>query len=155
MEAEFTPDASDGQDSDFVRVFNGFSQFCFAIVQFTDPCLHADRNRAFWAAALSSCVAFLNDVNDVLSCYKEAVHGADFLASRPYRQAVSEGIPYLTAYRRSVESGLTAYRRILGLADTEQRPHPERYMTGFAYWHLHCPRYRWQDVYPGLAALRP
>ncbi|MER7674421.1 hypothetical protein ABTY61_38990 [Kitasatospora sp. NPDC096128] len=155
MEAEFTPEASDGVDSDFVRAFNGFSQFWFAMLQFTDPCLAAHRNRAFWAAALSSCVAFLNDVNDVLSCYKEAVHGADFLASRPYRQAVSEGIPYLTAYRRSLDGGLAAYRRILDLADEEQRPHLERYMTGFAYWHFHCPRYRWQDLYPGLREAGP
>ncbi|MEU1283605.1 hypothetical protein [Kitasatospora sp. NPDC005856] len=150
MEAEFTPEASDEVDSDFVRVFNGFSQFWFTSLQFTDPCLRSDRNRAFWSAALSSCVAFLNDVNDVLSFYKEAVHGEDFLASRIHRRTVAEGIPYLAAYRRSLDSGLAAYRRVLDLATDEQRPHLDRYMKAFAFWHLHCRRYRWQDVYPGL-----
>ncbi|MCX4683296.1 hypothetical protein OG401_03045 [Kitasatospora purpeofusca] len=57
MEAEFDPEASDGVDSDYVRVFNGFSQFCFVTLQFADPCLAAHRNRAFWAAAMSSCAA--------------------------------------------------------------------------------------------------
>ncbi|MFJ6619674.1 hypothetical protein ACIQOW_19125 [Kitasatospora sp. NPDC091335] len=153
MESEFTPEASDEVDSDFVRVFNGFSQFWFTSLQFTDPCLSATRHRAFWTAALSSCVAFLNDVNDVLSFYKEAVHGEDFTASRIHRRAVSENIPYLAAYRRSLDSGLAAYRRVLGLATDEQRPHLERYMTAFVYWHFHCRRYRWQDVYPGLTPI--
>ncbi|MFD4908517.1 isoprenoid biosynthesis enzyme family protein [Kitasatospora purpeofusca] len=153
MEAEFDPEASDGVDSDYVRVFNGFSQFWFVTLQFTDPCLAAHRNRAFWAAAMSSCVAFLNDVNDVLSCYKEAVHGADFAVSRVYRKVVREDIPYLTAYRRTLDGGLAAHRRITGLATEEQRPYLDRYMTGYAYWHLHCRRYRWQDVYPDLLPL--
>ena len=153
MEAEFTPEASDEVDSDFVRVFNGFSQFWFTTLQFTDPCLGAQRNRAFWSAALSSCVAFLNDVNDILSFYKEAVHGGDFLASRIYRRSVSENIPYLAAYRRSLDSGLAAYRRVLDLATDEQRPHLDRYMTAFAYFHFHCRRYRWHDIYPGLTPI--
>ncbi|MFI1485458.1 hypothetical protein [Streptomyces sp. NPDC020747] len=153
MEAEFTPEASDGGDSDFVRVFNGFSQFWFTALQFTDPCLSAHRNRPFWSAALSPCVAFLNDINDVLSFYKEAVHGEDFLASRIYRRSVSENIPYLAAYRRSLDSGLAAYRRVLELADDEQRPHLDRYMTAYAYWHFHCRRYRWHAIYPGLTPI--
>lgn len=153
MEAEFTPEASDEVDSDFVRVFNGFSQFWFTALQFTDPCLGAQHNRAFWSAALSSCVAFLNDINDVLSFYKEAVHGDDFLASRIYRRSVSESIPYLAAYRRSLDSGLAAYRRVLDLATDEQRPHLDRYMTAFAYFHFHCRRYRWHDIYPGLTSI--
>ncbi|MFE2107152.1 hypothetical protein ACFXAF_14945 [Kitasatospora sp. NPDC059463] len=153
MEAEFTPEAADEVDSDFVRVFNGFSQFWFTSLQFTDPCLEATRNRAFWAAALSSCVAFLNDINDVLSFYKEALHGEDFATGRIRRRAVSENIPYLLAYRRSLDSGLAAYRRVLALATDEQRPHLDRYMTAFAHWHFHCRRYRWQDVYPGLTPI--
>ncbi|MEV0933100.1 hypothetical protein ACIBMX_39795 [Streptomyces phaeochromogenes] len=153
MEAEFTPEASDEVDSDFVRVFNGFSQFWFTALQFADPCLSARHHRAFWSAALSSCVAFLNDVNDVLSFYKEAVHGEDFLASRIYRRSVSEDIPYLAAYRRSLDSGLAAHRRVLDLATDEQRPHLDRYMTAFAYFHFHCRRYRWHDIYPGLTPI--
>lgn len=39
MEAEFTPEASDEVDSDFVRVFNGFSQLWFTALQFTDVTL--------------------------------------------------------------------------------------------------------------------
>ena len=153
METEFTPDASDAVDSDFVRIFNGFSQFWFTSLQFTASCLDAHRNRAFWSAALSPCVAFLNDVNDVLSFYKEAVHGEDFLASRIYRHAVQENIPYLDAYRRSLDGGLTAYRRVLDLATAEQRPHLDRYMLAFAYWHFHCRRYRWHDIYPDLSMI--
>ncbi|GAA1959296.1 hypothetical protein [Kitasatospora viridis] len=153
MEAEFTPEAADPVDSDFVRIFNGFSQFWFTSLQFTDPSLRAEDNRGFWAAALSAGVAFLNDVNDVLSFYKEAVHGGDFAVSRIHRQSVAGRVPYLTAYRRAVEGGLAAYRRILALASEEQRPHLERYLTGFAYWHFHCPRYRWQDVYPELTMI--
>jgi hypothetical protein len=150
MEAEFTPGVSDQVDGDFVRVFNGFSQFWFLSLQFADSCLDASVHRRFWAAALSSCVAYLNDINDVLSCYKEAVHGEDFLIGRIHRRSAQEGIPYLAAYRRSLDSGLAAYHRILDLATEEQRPYLDRYMTGFAYWHLHCRRYLWQDVYPGL-----
>ncbi|MER5541114.1 hypothetical protein ABT072_01230 [Streptomyces sp. NPDC002589] len=153
MEAEFTPETSDEIDTDFVRVFNGFSQFWFVSLQFTDPCLSAHRHRAFWAAALSSCVAFLNGINDVLSFYKEAVDGEDFVAGLIYRRSVSENIPYLAAYRRSLDSGLAAYHRILDLATDEQRPHLDRYMTGFAHWHFHCRRYRWQDIYPGLTPI--
>jgi hypothetical protein len=153
MEAEFTPEVSDDVDSDFVRVFNGFSQFWFTSVQFADPCLNASDNRAFWSAALSSGVAFLNDVNDVLSFYKEAVHGADFAASRIYRRSVKENLPYLDVYRQSLDSGLAAYHRVLDLATEQQRPHLDRYLTGFAYWHFHCRRYRWQDVYPDLAPM--
>ncbi|MFI9382040.1 hypothetical protein [Kutzneria sp. NPDC052558] len=153
MEAEFTPEVSDDVDSDFVRVFNGFSQFWFTSVQFCDPCLSARRHGAFWAAALSSGVAFLNDVNDVLSFYKEAVHGADFAASRIYRRSIQENLPYLAVYRQSLDGGLAAYRRILELATDEQRPHLDRYLTGFAYWHFHCRRYRWQDIYPDLTPI--
>ncbi|GAA4550822.1 hypothetical protein [Amycolatopsis samaneae] len=153
MEAEFSPEASDGVDSDFVRVFNGFSQFWFTSLQFTDPSLSAHSHRGFWSAALSSCVAFLNDVNDVLSFYKEAVHGGDFAASRLYRRSIQEGVPYLTVYRQSLAGGLAAYRRVLELATEEQRPHLDRYMTGFAYWHFHCRRYRWQHIFPGLTQI--
>ncbi|GGS74046.1 hypothetical protein GCM10010222_13790 [Streptomyces tanashiensis] len=73
--------------------------------------------------------------------------------SRIHRRAVQEGIPYLASYRHSVDSGLEAYRRVLRLANDEQRPHLERYMTAYVYWHLHCRRYRWQDVYPDLAMI--
>ncbi|WP_169811282.1 FAD-dependent oxidoreductase [Nocardia anaemiae] len=150
MEAEFTPEASDEIDSDFVRTFNGYGQFWFTSLQFIDPCLSAHRNRAFWSAALSSGEAFLSDMNDVLSFYKEAVHGEDFLVSRIYRRSVKENIPYLAAYRRSLDSGRAAYRRILDLATDEQRPHLDRYLIGYVYWHFVCRRCRWQDIYPGL-----
>lgn len=153
MEAEFTPGVSDEIDSDFVRTFNGYGQFWFTSLQFVDPCLSAHRNRAFWSAALSSCDAFLSDMNDVLSFYKEAVHGEDFVVSRIYRRSVQENIPYLAAYRRCFDGGLAAYRRILDLATDEQRPHLDRYMTGYVYWHFHSRRYRWQDIYPGLSPL--
>ncbi|MFD0275350.1 hypothetical protein ACFVHB_15795 [Kitasatospora sp. NPDC127111] len=153
MEAEFDPEVSDGIDSDFVRAFNGFSQFWFTSLQFADPCLRADTHRGFWSAALGSGVAFLNDINDVVSCYKEAVHGADFAVSRIHRRSVAERLPYLAAYRQTLDSGISAYRRVLDLATEEQRPHLDRYLTGFTHWQLHCARYRWREVYPALAPL--
>ncbi|WP_327596769.1 hypothetical protein [Streptomyces chartreusis] len=111
------------------------------------------RHPAFWSAVLSPGVTFLNDINDVLSFYKEAVHGHDFTTSRIYRHSVRENIPYLTAYRRTLDSGLAAYHRALSPATPEQRPHLDRYMTAFAYWHLHSSRYRWQHIHPHLTPL--
>uniref|UniRef100_A0AAU1IAF5 Trichodiene synthase n=1 Tax=Streptomyces sp. NBC_00180 TaxID=2903632 RepID=A0AAU1IAF5_9ACTN len=154
MEAEFTPQTSDDVDSDYVRIFNGFSQFWFTSLQFTDPCLDACSQRAFWSAALSPCVTFLNDINDVLSFYKEAVHGGDFVAGRIYRRSVKENVPYLAVYREILESGLTAYRRVPALADDEQRRHLDRYMQAFIHWHFRSPRYGWQKIYPGLTPIR-
>ncbi|WP_405594060.1 hypothetical protein [Streptomyces sp. NBC_01092] len=153
MEAEFTPEASDGIDSDYVRGFNGFSQFWFTSLQFSDSSLSARSHRAFWSAVLSSCVAFLNDMNDVLSFYKEAVHGGDFVAGRIYRRSVQAGLPYLTVYREILDSGMASYRRILDLATEEQRPHLDRYMTAFIHWHFRSSRYRWQRIYPDLAPI--
>ncbi|MFF4368335.1 hypothetical protein [Streptomyces sp. NPDC001594] len=153
MEAEFTPDVSDGVDSDFVRAYNGFSQFWFVSLQFTDPCLEARTNRAFWSASLCSGVTFLNDVNDVLSSYKEAVDGADFVRSRLHRDSVREGAPYRAVARRTLDGGLTARDRILALATDDQRPHLERYTAGYVYFHLRCRRYRWNDVYPALTPI--
>ncbi|WP_225804466.1 hypothetical protein [Streptomyces sp. NK15101] len=153
MEAEFTPEVSDGVDSDFVRAYNGFSQFWFVSLQFTDPCLDARTNRAFWSASLCSGVTFLNDVNDVLSSYKEAVDGADFVSSRLYRSCVREGVAYRAVARRTLDSGLGARDRLLALASADQRPHLERYAAGYVCFHLRCRRYRWNDVYPGLTPI--
>ncbi|MFI8823947.1 hypothetical protein [Streptomyces sp. NPDC053431] len=153
MEAEFTPEASDGVDSDFVRAYNGFSQFWFVSLQFTDRCLDARTNRAFWSCSLSSGVTFLNDINDVLSSYKEAVDGADFVSSRLYRTCVREGIAYQAVVRRTLESGLSARDRLLALAADDQRAHLERYVAGYVYFHLRCRRYRWNDIYPALTPI--
>ncbi|KUO05593.1 hypothetical protein AQJ67_05475 [Streptomyces caeruleatus] len=153
MEAQFSRQASDEVDSDFVRIFNGFSQFWFTSLQFTDPCLNARSHQAFWSAALSPCVTFLNDINDVLSFYKEAVHGEDFVVGRLYRQAVQGDRPYLEVYRQTLHNGLAAYRHILALASDEQRPWLDRYMRAFIHWHFRSSRYRWQNVYPGLSPL--
>ncbi|MFC5664276.1 hypothetical protein ACFP3U_14945 [Kitasatospora misakiensis] len=71
--------------------------------------------------------------------------------SRIHRRAVAERIPYLAAYRQVLAGGLAAHRRrILDLATEEQRPHLDRYLTGFTHWQLHSRRYRWHDLYPGL-----
>ena len=61
MEGHFTSQACDQVDSDYVRIFNGFSQFWFTSLQFTHPCLSARSHQAFWSAVLSPCVTFLND----------------------------------------------------------------------------------------------
>ncbi|MFJ8053542.1 hypothetical protein [Streptomyces luteogriseus] len=47
MEGHFTPQACDQADSDYVRIFNGFSQFWFTSLQFTHPCLSARSHQAF------------------------------------------------------------------------------------------------------------
>ncbi|MEJ8667600.1 hypothetical protein WKI71_00630 [Streptomyces sp. MS1.AVA.1] len=62
-------------------------------------------------------------------------------------------MPYLAVYREILESGLTAYRRVLALADDEQRRHLDRYMQAFIHWHFRSPRYGWQKIYPGLTPI--
>ncbi|ANZ14768.1 hypothetical protein O1L44_02150 [Streptomyces noursei] len=153
MEAEFTPTVSDEIDTEYVRVLTGFCDFWFITLQFAAPCLHTGTNWGFWTAALSSMVAFLDDFNDVLSFSKEAINGTDFRASLVYRRSVQENISYLDSYRRTLDGGVAAYRRILRLATDEQRPHLDRYMTGFIYWHLRSARYGWQAIQPSLTPL--
>ncbi|MFI6809063.1 hypothetical protein ACIBO6_29360 [Streptomyces luteogriseus] len=136
-----------------MRVFNGFSQFWSTSVQFTHPCLGARSHQAFWSAVLSPCVTFLNDINDVLSFYKETVHGEDFEVGRLYRRSVQENQPYPEVFRQTFDNGLTAYRRVPALATDEQRHHLDRCMRAFIHWHFHSSRYRWQSIYPGLAPL--
>ncbi|MGW6915353.1 hypothetical protein ACWGB8_16280 [Kitasatospora sp. NPDC054939] len=55
--------------------------------------------------------------------------------------------------RKRGAGGLAARDRLLALATDEQRPHVERYLGGYVYFHLRCRRYRWNDVYPGLAPI--
>lgn len=153
MEAELTPAVDDDIDTEYVRAASGFCEAWFFMLQFAGPCLRARANWGFWTQVFSSTVAFLIDFNDMLSFYKEAIHGTDFRTGRLYRRCVQEGIPYLDSYRRALDSGMTAYRRILRLADDGQRPHLDRYMRAYIHWHLRSARYRWQALYPSLTPL--
>ncbi|MFF3115641.1 hypothetical protein ACFVSN_41470 [Kitasatospora sp. NPDC057904] len=150
MEGEFTAEASDGIDTEFVRARSGYCEIWSAALQFAAPCLEIGADRRFWAAALSPTVGFLNDFNDLLSFYKEAVDGDDFLASRIYRHAMTRGVPYLDAFRDVFVAARATHRRLRELASAEQYPYIDRFVTGFVHWHFCVPRYRWQDVYPTL-----
>ncbi|WP_197356494.1 hypothetical protein [Streptomyces clavuligerus] len=153
FEAEFTGDASDAIDTSFVRGRTGFCAFWFSAAQFLHPGLDFCRNVSFWAAALPSMVDFLNDGNDVLSFYKEALHGGDFTSNAIYRSAVRQDIPYLDAYRATLDRYRRSERRILALADDVQRPYLAHLMTGYTYWHLHVSRYHWQELDPRFAPI--
>ncbi|WP_017558629.1 isoprenoid biosynthesis enzyme family protein [Nocardiopsis baichengensis] len=150
VENEFAEDATDDIDTQYVRSLTGFCEMWFTSLQFLDPCLSFTGNMGFWAPALSSMVKFLNDFNDLLSFYKEAIDEHDFAVSRIYRNAVRHGEPYVDCYRSTLDSGIDAYRRIMDLGDERQRPFLENYMRGFIYWHLHVKRYRWWEVYPDI-----
>ncbi|MFJ8477940.1 hypothetical protein [Kitasatospora sp. NPDC094011] len=155
MEAEFTPTVSDEVDTEYVRALTGFAEPWALSLQFVDPCLRVATNWGFWVAALSPMVTFINGLNDVLSFYKEAIDGTDFQGSRVYRRAVREGVPYLDSYRETLDAGLAAHQQILRLATDEQRPHLDRYLTGYLHWHLRSPRYRLQDLRPSLTPIDP
>ncbi|GGX08910.1 hypothetical protein [Streptomyces noursei] len=153
MEAEFAPTVNDEIDTEYVRALTGFCDFWFIALRFAAPCLHTGTNWGFWAAVFSFMVAFLNDFIDVLSFCKEAIDGTDFRAGLVYRRSVQENISYLDSCRRTFDSGVAAHRRILRLATEEQRPHLDRYMTGFIYWHLRSARYGWQAIRPSVTSI--
>lgn len=150
FEHEFSADAADEIDTQYVRWASGFAEFWSTLLQFVDPCLDFCRNLRFWATALRPMVDFLNEFNDVLSFYKEALDGRDLMWSKPYRTAVRQGISYLDAYRQALDLGLRSYRQILDLADDQQRPYLDNYMKGYIYWHTHTARYRWKDLFPAI-----
>jgi hypothetical protein len=150
LEQEFSADGTDQIDTGYIRWAAGFAEFWSATLQFADPSLEFCGNVGFWAGALHPMVDFLNEFNDVLSFYKEAMDGRDLIGSKPYRAALRNGIPYLDAYRQALDLGLRSYRQILDLADDEQRPYLDNYMKGYIYWHTHTVRYRWKDIFPAI-----
>ncbi|MDS1272667.1 hypothetical protein RIF23_20490 [Lipingzhangella sp. LS1_29] len=150
VENEFAEDVTDSIDTQYVRSLTGFCEMWFTSLQFLDPCLYFSRNMGFWAPSLSFMVKFLNDFNDLLSFYKEAVNEHDFAVSRIYRNAIRSRKAYVDCYGDTLNSGVDAYHRIMDLGNEEQRPFLENYMQGFIYWHLHVKRYRWWEVYPDI-----
>ena len=150
FEHQFSADVADGIDTEYVRRASGFAEFWSTLLQFVDPCLDFCANLRFWAAALRPMVDFLNEFNDVLSFYKEAMDGRDLIWSKPYRTAVRQGIPYLDAYRQALDLGIRSYQQVLDLADDRQRPYLDNYMKGYIYWHTHTARYRWKDLFPEI-----
>jgi Trichodiene synthase (TRI5) len=150
LEQEFSADGADQIDTEYVRRASGFADFWSTTLQFADASLEFCGNVGFWARALPPMVDFLNEFNDVLSFYKEALDGRDLIGSKPYRAAVRKGIPYLDAYRQALDLGLRSYRQVLDLADDKQRPYLDNYMKGYIYWHMHTARYRWKDIFPAI-----
>jgi Trichodiene synthase (TRI5) len=150
LEQEFSTDGTDQIDTEYVRRASGFAEFWSATLQFVDPSLEFCGNVGFWAGALHPMVDFLNEFNDVLSFYKEALDGRDLISSKPYRAALRKGIPYLDAYRQALDLATRSYRQILDLADDKQRPYLDNYMKGYIYWHTHTARYRWKDILPAI-----
>jgi hypothetical protein len=153
FEHEFSSDGADRIDTGYVRRASGFAEFWSTLLQFVDPSLDFLGNLSFWAAAMGPMVDFLNEFNDALSFYKEAMDGRDLIWSKPYRTAVREGISYLDAYRQAVDLGVRSYRQILDLADSSQRPYLDNYMKGYIYWHTHTARYRWKDIFPAISLM--
>ncbi|MER7702430.1 hypothetical protein ABTX81_05970 [Kitasatospora sp. NPDC097605] len=150
LETECGTDRHRFLDTGYIRSRSGFCEAYATALQFVDPCMDFVENLAFWGAAMGQLVVFLNDINDVLSFYKEALDGRDFTVSSIYGESVRNGIPYRDAYRAKLDSGLRAQRRIIELAGPERTPHVENYLHGYWYWHLHVDRYGWGDLIPGL-----
>ncbi|MFF7167391.1 hypothetical protein ACFZBP_39485 [Streptomyces sp. NPDC008086] len=140
MEAQFSSQAADEVDSDFVHIFNGFSQFWFTSLQFTDLCLNARSQQAFWSAVLF-CP----------STKRQSMARTSASAGSLFRHAVQQNRPYLEVCRHTLTNGLAAHHDILALASDEQRPCLDRYMRAFIHRHFHSSRYGWQNIYPGLA----
>lgn len=153
MEADLTPEADDSVDADYVRVRTGFCGFWFSMLQFMHPSMEFTKNTRFWGSCLPSMSNFLIDINDTLSCYKEAIDGGEFTGSRIYRRALGQGIPYEEAWRAMLAHGIQAENHILAMADDTQRPFVERYTSGYYAWHLHADRYRWRDHFPHIKVL--
>lgn len=150
LEQEFSADGADQIDTEYVRRASGFAEFWSTTLQFADPSLEFCGNVGFWAGALHPMVDFLNEFNDVLSFYKEAMDGRDLIVSKPYRAAVRKGIPYLDAYQHALDLGLQSYRQILDLADGSRRRYLDNFMKGYIYWHTHTARYRWKEIFPAI-----
>ncbi|MGA5278507.1 hypothetical protein ACPCKL_33020 [Streptomyces cellulosae] len=87
-ECEYSRDVSDRMSTDWVRNRCGFSEFWGYTLAFAGPSLKSWR---LWASVMEPMVAYLNDVNDLLSIYKEAVDGRDFSLNRLYRISVRQG----------------------------------------------------------------
>ncbi|SDM41326.1 Trichodiene synthase (TRI5) [Allokutzneria albata] len=144
FESQYAADASDQIDTEYVRNRTGFCEYYFSSLALAYDCLDFTGNLAFWGAALGRMVDYLNDLNDLISCYKEFLEG-DFPANTVFRRAAHRGTSFLDAYAWTFDRGMSAYRRILELANPEQRPHVERYLKGYIHWHLTCGRYRWEE----------
>jgi hypothetical protein len=149
LEQEYVRDGDYAIDPQYVRDRTGHGEVFFSWLHFFDPSFNFWENKRFWILGMRPMVDLLDDGNDVFSFYKEAIHGADFAASTPYRRARREGIPYIAAYRRSVDNTLRAYSTILELGSDTQKPHLENAMKGYFYWKTCSGRYRWNELYPG------
>lgn len=143
------------QTCDYIRHYNGICEFFFLSLQFKGGSLAYPGNAAFWADIMSPCVAYLNDFNDVLSIYKEAVNGGDFAASRMFLKSLGSDAPsYADVYQSTLRSGMTSYEAIARTAarhGIDAQAYLVHFMRGFVYWQLHCPRYRWRELFPNLA----
>lgn len=143
------------QTYDYIRHYNGICEFFFLSLQFVGGALDYPGNVTFWADIMSPCVAYLNDFNDVLSVYKEAINGRDFANSRMFLKSVRVGAPpYVDIYQETLRSGVAAYNAIASTASAHSRDAQAQlvhFMRGFIYWQFHCPRYQWRDLFPEIS----
>ncbi|MCY1003410.1 hypothetical protein OWM54_40315 [Myxococcus sp. MISCRS1] len=139
--------------SEYIRVMNGFCEFWFITLQFSDTCLTFSENKLFWLEIMDAIIIFVQTVNDVLSVYKEAVSEVDFANSILYKRSVKKRVPFVEVTQQAADDGLAAYKFILAAAPPgaeRMRSLLENYMKGYIYFHMSCERYGWKDVFPEL-----
>lgn len=142
------------QAYEYIRGYNGFCEYWFLSAQFLGGSLDFPSNVTFWADIMPSCVTFLNDFNDLLSFYKEAIDGESFATNRLFLKSLANSAAsYPDIYLRTLRSGMAAYHTIARSAagqDGDALRHVVHYMRGFVYWSFHSPRYRWRELFPDL-----
>ncbi|MFE0178480.1 hypothetical protein ACFWZ2_39845 [Streptomyces sp. NPDC059002] len=144
LESGYTPDARDDIDTEYVRRRSGYGEFFATALAVAYGCLDFERNIPLWGATLSSWVDFFNDINDLMSCYKETL-GGEFPVNSIYRKAVQNGLPLMDSYEAAFRRGVANYHRIHDLGSSEQRPLLLHYLQGYVHWHLTSDRYRWGE----------
>ncbi|MEV7598131.1 hypothetical protein AB0O91_12215 [Kitasatospora sp. NPDC089797] len=144
LETGFTPDVSDGIDTEYTRQRSGFCEFYATVAAVAYDCLDFVPNLRYWGATLRFWVDYLNLINDLMSCYKEVLNG-EFSSNSIHRRAVQGGLSRLDAYAYTFDRARTAHHRILAAADPRQRPHVLRYLQGYVHWHATSERYRWAE----------
>ncbi|MEV0385682.1 hypothetical protein [Nonomuraea sp. NPDC050643] len=145
LESAFTPDARDDVDTEYVRVRSGFGEYYATAMSVAYRCLSFDDNMPHWGATLGHWGNYVNDVNDLMSFYKEIL-GGEFTTSRIYRNAIQHGMSLTDSYEEVFQRAVAGFDRIRELGTSAQRPHLLHYLQGFVHWHLTSRRYRWAEL---------
>lgn len=102
---------------------------------------------AKYAHAIPDFIIFTNIVNDVISCYKEALAGekGNYIDMRAER----DGVYFLTALRVVADEGICARNRVLAaLVDIpESRASFDLYAMGITHFHTSEARYRIPELF--------